>query len=105
MFFPPPPHAEMGPVATAEDLLRKFYDIQGVFPEDGLEGLASFLRDEKDRLKLKELLEQRRREQQQSGRCGIRPGLAPADVFEMFPSLKVDFASFASLLAPLATRM
>ncbi len=84
----------MGPVACARDLLSKFYDIQGPVKEDLMEDLLKHIKEEADREEATKMLH-----------GGEDARVEISELFQKFPSLEVDFATFVSYLDPLSGRL
>ncbi len=88
----------ISPTATAEDMLLKFYDVQGPITQEYLEALLPFICDEGERSSAERLISDLEN-------LRVANHLARMDVFDLFPSLRMDFAAFVALLEPLSPRL
>ncbi len=84
-------------MACARDLLSKFYDIQGPVKEDLVEDLLKHIKEEEDREAATKML--------LGNQGGKDAKVEISEVFQKFPSLEVDFATFVSYLDPLSGRL
>lgn len=80
--------------------MLRYLDLSSPMSQTFLEGLLPFVQDDEDQKSIKSMLSNS--EQMHSF---ISKGYSTRDVFRVFPSLSIDFASFATLLDFVTPRM